>query len=57
MIGFCNRHSSPVTRHRTARRNFAALVLCLALSGCGMISWSISNSGDACPQRSTVPCP
>jgi hypothetical protein len=32
-------------------------MLCAMLAGCGMISWSISNSGDACPQRSTVPCP
>jgi hypothetical protein len=34
-----------------------ALVLTLALAGCGMINWSISNSGDGCPPNSTIPCP
>ena len=35
-----------------------ALALMLALAGCGMVNWSVSNSPDVCPKtQSTVPCP
>jgi hypothetical protein len=40
------------------KRRALALGLCLALAGCGIVNWSISNGSDGCPRdtRSTVPC-
>ena len=36
----------------------AAVVVCLALGGCGMFSFGVSNSPDWCPNpKSTVQCP
>jgi hypothetical protein len=49
---------SPVTKKVAGAFRVAALVLCLALTGCGLISIGISNSPDWCSNpRSTVPCP
>jgi len=46
------------TPHSLLRRILLAAGLSMALSGCGMVNWSVSNSSDGCPDpRGTVPCP
>jgi hypothetical protein len=52
-----SRHPSLVTRHLIPRLLLAA-GLALALAGCGIVNWSVSNGSDGCPRdtRSTVPC-
>jgi hypothetical protein len=40
------------------RRTIVAIVLCLLTAGCGIISFSVTNSPDWCPNpRNPVSCP
>ena len=48
---------NPVNPVYSVFQRLVAFALVLALAGCGMINWSVSNSGDGCPPNSTIPCP
>ncbi|HKU71673.1 MAG TPA: hypothetical protein VJQ51_12630 [Burkholderiales bacterium] len=49
---------NPVNSVYSAFLRCCALALLLALAGCGIVNWSISNGSDGCPRdtKSTVPC-